>query len=85
MKCTAGVGRMLRDQFITACNITPSWSTKIFISTVRKIKKHDVICSGTFASEFPEKPLLEWTKLALKPIQEATESCMVEVIDESSV
>jgi hypothetical protein len=76
---------MLRDQFIAARNIKPPWSTKILISTVRKIKKHDVICSGTFASEFPEKHLLEWTKLALKPIEEATESCMGEVIDESSV
>ena len=60
------------------------WSTKAFIRTVREIEHHDVVSSGIFADEFRDKGPREWTKQALKTLEEATESYMVEVIAEAS-
>ena len=76
----AGVCRELRDQFIAARNGKHPWSTKAFVRTVREIEHHDVVSSGIFADEFPEKHPREWTKQALFTLEEATEAYMVEVI-----
>jgi hypothetical protein len=77
---TAGVRRKLRDQFIAAHNGKPPWSTKAFVCTVREIEHHDVVSSGIFADEFPDKHPHQWTKHALITLEEATEAYMVEVI-----
>jgi len=58
---------------------------KAFIRTVCEIEHHDVISSGIFADEFGDKGPREWTKQALKTLEEATESYMVEVIAEASL
>ena len=55
-----------------------------FIRMVRAIERHDVVISGIFGDEFRDKGPREWTKQALKTLQEATESYMVEVIAEAS-
>jgi hypothetical protein len=62
---TMGVRRELRNEFIAARNGKPPWSTKAFVCTVRKIEHHDVVSSGIFADEFPDKHPQEWTKQAL--------------------
>jgi histone H3/H4 len=51
---------------------------------VRKIEHHDGVSSGIFADKFHHKGPQEWTKQALKTLEEATEAYMVEVIDEAS-
>jgi hypothetical protein len=78
------VHRELHDQFIAACNGKPPWWTKAFIRTARDIKPHEVVSHESFADEFRDKGLREWTKQALKTLPEVTESYMVEVIAESS-
>jgi len=77
--CTADVRRELRNEFIAALNGKPPWSTKAFVCTVCEIEHHDVVSSGIFADEFPDKSPREWTKLALITLEEATEAYMVEV------
>jgi hypothetical protein len=77
---TAGVCRELRDQFIAARNGKPPWSTKAFVRTVHEIEQHDVVSSGIFADEFPDKHPREWTKQALITLEEGTEAYMVVVI-----
>jgi len=62
---TAGVLRELRNEFIAAHNGKPPRSTKAFVSTVREMEHHDVVSSGIFADEFPDKRPREWTKQAL--------------------
>ena len=57
-------------------------STKAFFRTVREMEHHDVISSGIFADEFPDKHSREWTKQALITLEEATEAYMVEVTPE---
>jgi len=76
----AGVRRELREQFITARNRKPPWSTKAFIQTVREIEHHDIVSSGTFTDAFRDKGPREWTKQALITFEETTEAYMVEVI-----
>ena len=44
---------------------------------VRDIEYHDVISPGIFGYEFCDKGPREWTKQALKTLEEATESYMV--------
>jgi len=51
---------------------------------VREIEHHDVVSSGIFADEFRDKGPQEWTKQALKSLEEATESYMVDVIAEAT-
>jgi hypothetical protein len=58
---------------IAARNGKSPWSTTAFVCTVRKIKQHDVVISGIFADEFPEKHPCEWTKQAVITLEEATE------------
>jgi len=79
---TAGVRRELRDEFFAARNGKPPWSTKAFICTVHEIKHHDVVSSGIFADEFPDKYPQEWTKQVLITLEEATEVYMIEVTAE---
>jgi len=74
------VRRELHDQFIASHNGKSPWSTKSFVWTVREIEHHEVISSGIFADEFRDKRPREWMKKALKTLEEATESYMVEVI-----
>ena len=69
----------LGDHFIAACNGKPLRSTKAFVRTVRDIEHHVVVSCGIFTDEFDAKRLLEWTKQALKTLEEVTESYMVEV------
>ena len=52
---------------------------KAFFRTVREIEHHDVVSSGIFADEFPDKRPREWTKQALITLEDATEAYMVEV------
>jgi hypothetical protein len=59
-------------------------STKAFVRTVCEIEHHDVVSSGIFEDEFRDKGPREWTKQALKTLEEVTESYMVEVIAEAS-
>ena len=77
---TAGVCRELRDWFITSRNGKSPWSTKAFNRTVREIEHHHVVSCGIFADEFCDKGSREWTKQAMKTLEEATESYMVEVL-----
>jgi len=51
---------------------------------VHEIEHHDVISTGIFVEGFCDKGPQEWTKQALKTLEEATESYMVEVIAEPS-
>jgi len=74
-----GVRRELRNEFIAARNGKPPWLTKAFVRTVREIEHHDVVSSGIFADEFPDKRPREWTKQALITLEEATEAYIVEV------
>jgi len=78
-----GVRRELRDQLIAASNRKHPWSTKAFVRTVRKVEHDDVARSGIFADEFPETSPGSRSKQALKTLEEATESYMVELIAES--
>ena len=64
------------NEFIAARNGKPPWSTKAFVRTVRKIEHHDVVSSGIFADEFPDKHPREWTKQALITSEEAKEAYM---------
>jgi Fe-S oxidoreductase len=80
IKCTVGVRKELRDQLIASRNGKSLWSTKGFVRTVRKIDHHDGVSSWIFADKFRDKRPQEWTKQALKTLEEATESYMVEVI-----
>ena len=79
---TAGVCIELRTKFIAACNGKPPWSTKAFARTVREIEHHDVVSSGIFGDEFPDKRPHEWTKQASITLEEATEAYTVEVTAE---
>jgi hypothetical protein len=56
--------------------------TKGFVRTVREIEHHDVVSSGIFADEFPDRRPREWMKEALISVEEATEAYMVEVTAE---
>jgi len=82
VKCTVGVRRELRNEFIAACNGKPPWSTKAFVRTVREIEHHDVVSSGIFPDELPDKRPREWTKQALITLEDATDAYMVEVTAE---
>jgi len=44
------------------------------------IEHHDLVSSGIFEHEFPDKDSREWTKQAWNTHEEAIESYMVEVI-----
>jgi hypothetical protein len=55
---------------------------KAFVHTVHEIEHHDVVSSGIFANEFPDKHPREWTKQAVITLEEATEVYMVEVTAE---
>jgi hypothetical protein len=66
-----------RDAADTATK--PPWSTKAFAHTVREIEHHDVVSSGIFADEFPDKHPSEWTKQAVITLEKPTEAYMVEV------
>jgi len=76
---TAGVRWELRNEFIAAPNEKPPSSTKAFVRTVREIEHHDVVSSGMFAVEFPDKHSREWTKQAVITLEDAMEADMVEV------
>jgi hypothetical protein len=56
--------------------------TKAFAHTVCKIEHHDVVTSGIFADELPDKHSQEWTKQALITLKEATEAYMLQVTAE---
>jgi hypothetical protein len=77
-----GVSRELRNEFIAARNGKRGWSTKAFFRTFRKVKYHEVVSSGIFADEFPDKRLCEWAKQASITLEKATEAYMVEVTAE---
>jgi hypothetical protein len=81
-KRTEGVRRELGTEFIAARNRKPPWSTKAFVRIVCEIEHHDVVSSGIFTNEFPDKRPREWTKQALITLEEATEAYMVEVTAE---
>jgi len=73
----------LCEQFITTFKRKPPWSTKAFLRTVRNMLHHDVVNSGIFRGECPNKYPCEWTKDVLITLDEATEAYMVQVIAES--
>ena len=75
---TAEVRRELGAQFIAAHNGKPPWSTKAFVRTVRDIEHQDVVSSGIFVNKFRDNGPREWTKQALKTLEEAMELYMVE-------
>jgi len=79
---TAGIRRELRNVFIAARNGKPPWSTKPCVRTVHEIEHYNVVSSGIFAEEFPDKRPCEWTKQALITLEEATEAYMLEVTAE---
>jgi hypothetical protein len=56
------------------------WTTKAFVRTVREIEPQDVVSSGMFADEFPDKHPREWMKQAFITLEKATEAYMVEII-----
>jgi len=68
---------------ITARNREPPLSTQAFVPTIHEFEHHDDVSPGMFADKFREKHPREWTKQALKTLEEATGSYMVEVIAES--
>ena len=74
--------REQRNEFIAAHNGKHPWSTKAFVRKVREIEHNDVVSSGIFADDFPDKHPREWTKQALITLGEATEAYMVEVTPE---
>ena len=82
MSYTAGVSGKLRNKFIAARNRKPPWSTTAFVHTFHEIKRHDVLSSGIFAYQFPDKRPREWTKQNLIMVEEATAGYMVEVTAE---
>jgi hypothetical protein len=82
VKHTAGVRRELRNEFIAARNGKPTWSTKAFVCTVREIEHHDVVSSGIFADEFPDKRPRKWKKQTVFTLEETPEAYMVEVTAE---
>jgi hypothetical protein len=49
---------------------------------VRETEHPDVVSSGIFADEFPDKRPHEWKKQALMTLEEATEAYMLEVTAE---
>jgi len=57
---------------------------KSFGHTVCEIEHHDRLRSGIFAYEFREEGPRQWTKQALKTLEEAPEMYMIEAIAESS-
>jgi hypothetical protein len=67
---------------IAARNGKPPLSTTEFLRTVREIEHLNVVSSGIFADEFPDKRPREWTKQALITSEEATEAYIVEVTAE---
>jgi hypothetical protein len=77
-----GVRRELRNECIAARKGKPPWSTKAFVRTVREIEHHNVVSSGIFPDEFPDKRPHKWTKQALITSGEATEAYMVVVTAE---
>jgi hypothetical protein len=77
-----GVRREQRNEFIAARNGKPLWSTKIFFRTFRAFERHDVVSSGIFVGESPEKYPSEWTKQALITVEEDTEAYKEEVTAE---
>jgi hypothetical protein len=79
---TLGVCRKLRNKCIAARNGKPQWSTKAFDRSVLEIEHHDVVSSGIFADEFPDKHSHEWTKQDVITLEEAREGYMVEVTSE---
>jgi len=76
---TTGAHSEVRNEFIAAHNVQPPWSTKAFVRIVRKIEHHNVVSSGIFADEFPDKRPREWTKQTFITLEEAMEAYMVEV------
>ena len=76
---TAGVRRDQRDQFIAAHNRKPPSSTKAIACTVRNIEHHEVDSSEILADKFGDKRPQELMAQALKTLEEAMESYMVEV------
>ena len=52
---TVGVCRELCNEFSTVRNGKPPWLTKAFVHTVREIAHHNVVSSGIFTNEFPDK------------------------------
>jgi hypothetical protein len=57
---------------------------KAVIRTVHDIKHPHLISCGIFMDEFSDKGPWEWTKQALKTLEEAIESYMGEVMAEAS-
>jgi hypothetical protein len=80
IKFTAGVYRELHDKFIATLNGKPPWSWKALIRTVHTTKHDDIVMAVIFVDGFRDNHLQEWTTQALKTLEEATESYMVEVI-----
>ena len=77
-----GILREIRNEFIAAGNGKSPWSTNAFVRIAYKIEHHDIVSSGIFADEFPDKRPHEWTKQALITLEGATEAYMVEVTAE---
>jgi len=80
IECTAGIRRERHDQFIATTNGKSPWSTKPNVCTVRKIKYHEGVSTGIFTHKFRDKCPWAWAKQAVKTLEEAAESYMVEVI-----
>jgi len=78
-----GVHRELRDQYIAACNGRPPWLTQAFVHSLCDIEYHDDVSSMMCGDNFRDKHTQEWTKQALKTLDEAAESYWVEVIAKS--
>jgi hypothetical protein len=78
-----GVHTEIHDQFLTTHNGKSAWLMNVFVCIVREIDHDDVVSSGCFADEFPDKNSCRWTKQALLTFDAAIEVYIVEVIAES--
>jgi len=66
-----------------SCVDKAPWPQNTFVRTVPKIEYYAVVSAGMVAVKFRHKGLWEWTKQDFKPLEEATELFMIEVISES--
>jgi len=76
---TGCLGRELHHEDIASHNRKPLWLTQAYVYTACETKHHDVVSSGIFTDEVPDKDPIEWTKQASVTLEEAREVCITEV------
>jgi hypothetical protein len=77
-----GFSRELRNECLAARKGIHPWATTAFVRTIRQIEHHDVVSTGIFANDSPDKHPRQWMKQALIPLEEATEEYIVKVTAE---